>query len=214
MGNLTFKFHPSFFLLLVILFLIGNGIFAIMLVCFSLMHELSHAFTARMLGYRPLCIYACLFGGKLKLHEESIAAADGLLIHLSGPFSNLLLGSLFYLLDIAFPSHYFRAAIFSNLVLALFNLLPFYPLDGGKVMGIYLSHFFNGEIAERITYVFSIFFIIILFFFGIYLIQYSLINVLIPAVAINLYFAGRKSSRYSYSRLKSIYKKLERENRV
>ncbi len=214
MNSLAFKFHPSFFLLLFLLFLMGNGLLAIMFACFSLMHELSHCWVAKMLGYRPVCIFACLFGGRLKLYESEVAPADGLLVHLSGPFSNLLAGSLFYLADIAFPTYYFKAAIFSNLALALFNLLPFYPLDGGRVVNIYLLHFLNAERAERISGIISVIFLITLFIFGIYLIQYNLINMLIPALAINLYLAGKEDSRYSYGKLKKIYKQLERENRI
>lgn len=206
--------HPSYFILISFLFFIGSGFLAIGVVFFSLIHELSHGLMASKLGYTPVSISTCLFGGELKLYESYLESPDGLLIHLSGPLSNLLLATLFFCIDTVYPGPVTKTAILSNLMLALFNLLPFYPLDGGKIVKIYLSILFTPIQAWRITKVLSYFFIVFLFLFGIYLIQYNPVNLLISAMAVNLYLAGRGDSRYSYKYLKQVYRELERNNQI
>ena len=102
----------------------------------------------------------------------------------------------------------------ANLVLALFNLMPFYPLDGGKLVGIYITHFLGYKKAYIISRTFSVIFSVSLFLLGLYLVQYNIVNLLICALAINLYMAGREDSKYSFYRLMSIYTALEKENRI
>ncbi|NLY71508.1 MAG: hypothetical protein GX076_07520 [Clostridiales bacterium] len=137
---------------------------------------------------------------------------DQLIINLSGPMFNLAIALVFYLAYLIFPTLFVRSILVSNLILGLFNLMPFYPLDGGKIIGVYLSYFFGYGKAYIISKIFSFIFSLLLFLLGLYLVQYSVINLLICALAVNLYIAGRADSRYSFYRLMSIYTALEKEN--
>lgn len=210
--GIRIEIHFSFFLLIAILFFMVDGFLALNSVVFSIFHEITHGIVAKKLGYTPDAISAGLFGGVLHLREGYVHSIDQLMIHLSGPLFNLTMAMLFYGALLLYPALLIREVMISNLILAIFNLMPFYPLDGGKIIELYLSYFFGYRKAYLISKTFSLLFSVFLFLLGIYLVQYNVINLLISALAINLYIAGREDSRYSFHRLMCIYTDLEREN--
>ena len=212
--GLRYNIHFTFLLLMLLLFFLGNGRLAVFSALFSCFHEYAHAWMAKRLGYSPIKVSAGLFGGTLHLKEGYTKPADGLLIHSAGPFVNLCIGlaGFFALKTTGWDWIYDLVA--ANLVLALFNLMPFYPLDGGKLVGIYITHFLGYKKAYIISRTFSVIFSVSLFLLGLYLVQYNIVNLLICALAINLYMAGREDSKYSFYRLMSIYTALEKENRI
>jgi stage IV sporulation protein FB len=199
--------------MLLMLFL-GNGRLAVFSAIFSCLHEYAHAWMAQRLGYSPAKISAGLFGGVLHLKEGYIKPAHGLLIHSAGPFINLCVALAGFIILSLTGWEWIYDIVAANLVLALFNLMPFYPLDGGKLAGIYLTHFVGYRKAYIISKIFSVIFSVLLFLLGLYLVQYNIVNLLICALAINLYMASREDSKYSFYRLMSIYTALEKENRI
>ena len=211
-ADITIEIHISFFILVVIFFFLGNAFLAFCSIIFSFLHEIVHGIVAKRLGYRPKTISAGLFGGVLHLEEGYLPPLDALIINLSGPMFNLTTAMIFYLGYLIFPALWIRSILTANLILGLFNLMPFYPLDGGKIIGVYLSYFFGYGKAYIISKIFSFIFTILLFLLGLYLVQYSVINLLISVLAVNLYIVGRADSRYSFYRLMSIYAAIEKEN--
>jgi stage IV sporulation protein FB len=207
------ELHISFVFLIAIMLLTGNGFFVIFSVLFSFLHEFAHALVARQLGYTPDIISAGLFGGILHLKEGYVQSSDELLIHLSGPLLNLSIAMVFYWVLIHYPNILIKQIVLSNLILALFNLMPFYPLDGGKIVNLYLSHFLGVKRAYTILKTFSLLFSVFLFFLGLYLVQYNLVNLLVSGLAVNLFISGKADSRYSFYRLMCIYSEIEKENR-
>ena len=212
--GLRLNIHFTFLLLMILLLFLGNGRLAIFSAVFSYLHEYAHAWMAKRLGYTPAKVSAGLFGGVLHLQEGYVKPAAELLIHSAGPFFNLIVALMGYLLLMLTGWGWVYDIIAANLVLALFNLMPFYPLDGGKLVGIYLARFVGYSKAYVISKIFSTVFTVLLFILGLYLIQYNVVNLLICALAINLYIVGREDSRYSFYRLMSIYTALEKENRI
>lgn len=198
-------------MLFILLFLLNSGKLALISALSSLLHEGAHAYAARKLGYTPSVISAGLFGGVLHLEEGYIEPELALLIHSAGPLLNLGIAMVSYCAILITGFNFLYPVLIANLVLAIFNLLPLYPLDGGKLISIYLTEFFNPKISYLITKILSMLFIIILFLLGLYLVQYSLVNLIICALALNLYFAGRENYRYSYNRLRGIYANLKEE---
>jgi Zn-dependent protease/predicted transcriptional regulator len=109
-----------------------------------LVHELSHALVARRRGVTVNQITLFLFGGAASLEEESPSALTEGLISAAGPLSSALLGAGF--LGIAWVSQEatgeLPAIVFwtcnwlglSNLALAVFNLIPGFPMDGGRIL--------------------------------------------------------------------------------
>ena len=105
-----------------------------------LIHELAHSLVARARGYPVQGITLFLLGGVSNLGLESRRARDEFLISAAGPLASLLLFGVLWALFHAVPDETTPLAAvvwylwFSNLALALFNLLPAFPMDGGRVL--------------------------------------------------------------------------------
>jgi Zn-dependent protease/CBS domain-containing protein len=113
-----------------------------------LTHELAHALVARARRISVRGITLFMFGGATHARVESRGPWDEFLISVVGPISSAVLGGAFYLLGTLGqgllgprPSWGFRYLGFVNLALAVFNLLPGFPLDGGRVLRSLLWRF-------------------------------------------------------------------------
>ncbi len=161
-GNLfgiPFYINPSWFLVLGLVTLSYGGdlarfpqlngivpwvlglVVAILLFSSVLAHELGHSFVAIAQGIKVKSITLFLFGGLATLEKESETPLQSLLVAIAGPLVSLLLFGIFLSLDLALgldiqsPTHAIVSLIASiNLALALFNMIPGLPLDGGNVL--------------------------------------------------------------------------------
>jgi Zn-dependent protease/predicted transcriptional regulator len=103
-------------------------------------HEMAHAVTARRRGIEVRGITLFLFGGATHARVDSRRPQDELVISAVGPLTSLILGGLLLLLAQALggPSRPvaggFRYLGAVNIMLAIFNMLPGFPLDGGRVL--------------------------------------------------------------------------------
>lgn len=108
----------------------------------SLIHELAHSLVSIKNKVKVEHISLFLFGGISNLFEEPPSAEKEFKIAISGPVASLglalILAALWVLSNKYFPSPVFVAVVSTlfqiNLILAMFNLLPGFPLDGGKIM--------------------------------------------------------------------------------
>ncbi len=168
--NQKFGVNPAFFL--VILWLIVNfgflSFFGYLLAI--LIHELGHYFVAKWLGYRLSKFSLSPYGVSLSYYGQELEERDDMLIALAGPFSNLITSLFCLALWWIFPVSYNFLASFVevSLVIALFNLLPAYPLDGGRVFVSLCSRFIDREKAIKLTMIFNVIFAI--FFFVIFIV--------------------------------------------
>jgi len=192
------ELHFSLFLLLLIIALSGNVIFAAASAVFSLLHEYAHRFTAVRLGYTPEKVSFGLFGGVLHIREGIVKPRHELLIHLSGPLFNLIAAYFLYALYLYLYLPWLVPVILANTVLALYNLMPFYPLDGGKITDLYMAVFLGYGRSQRISRFFSLLFSVFLFLLGIYLVQYNVLNLFLSALAVNLYIARKQDSGFIF----------------
>lgn len=133
--------------------LIGNGltsfVFGLLttLIFFAsiFLHELAHAFAARMEGVQVLEIVLHPFGGLARFRREPDTPRAEFRIAIAGPAASFLLAVGFVILMAAANSLglnilallLFLLALW-NFLLAVFNLFPGYPLDGGRVLRAYL----------------------------------------------------------------------------
>ena len=105
-----------------------------------LLHELSHAAIGNRLGENVDRITLFIFGGMARLSGEPKNADSEIKIAGVGPLTSLALALGFWLISIAIGGAAslwtvaFRYLAFINLALALFNLLPGFPLDGGRLL--------------------------------------------------------------------------------
>src|SRR6266536_1970244 len=106
-----------------------------------LVHELAHALVSQARGIRVQDITLFLFGGATRARVESRGPGDEFLIAVVGPLTSGLLAALFWVVDVLGRDVLSRpvAGMFGylawvNLLLAGFNLVPGFPLDGGRLL--------------------------------------------------------------------------------
>lgn len=109
-----------------------------------LAHELGHAVVAQSRGIPVASIVLFIFGGVAQIVEEARRAIDEFLIAVAGPIVSLVIGvGSLVLWPFAGQVNEPLGAIlrylgFANLILVVFNLIPAYPLDGGRVLRAFL----------------------------------------------------------------------------
>jgi Zn-dependent protease len=126
------------------LFLVGilNGI---IILASILIHELCHSLMAQRYGLTVKEIELYLFGGVSKIEDEPVTPKSEFIISGIGPLSSLILGIAFLIAfnitGIITPPWLYVTLLYSgitNIGLGLFNLLPAFPMDGGRVLRAYL----------------------------------------------------------------------------
>jgi Zn-dependent protease len=142
-------------------------------VCIFL-HELSHALMAAFFGVKTNEIFLFPFGGAAVFERQRVKAMQEFMIAFAGPLANLSIAALLYIsIKILTPSNvsyigvenqlfdygntFFERLLWLNVVIALFNLLPAFPLDGGLMLRALLCNFMAFRKAVRIQFFISIF---------------------------------------------------------
>ena len=121
-------------------------------------HEMGHLFMAMYLKWRIRRIMLWIFGGVMETEEHgNRPIAEEALVVLAGPLQHLFI----YLLLLGFGESLLPASVLDiafqyNIILLLFNLLPIYPLDGGKLLSLVLASVMPYRRAHAATLIFSI----------------------------------------------------------
>ncbi len=101
-------------------------------------HELSHAVVARRFGVKISAITLFVFGGAASMETEPKRARDEALIAAAGPVASLLIGVVLLAIAIVVQQEQIAALVgwlgFINLTLGVFNLVPGFPMDGGRIL--------------------------------------------------------------------------------
>jgi Zn-dependent protease len=170
--GIPIRIHFTFLLLLVFFgyqavasgktFVSGVVSIVLLFACVVL-HELGHAVVARFYGVRTREIVLYPIGGVARLERMPSGQAE-LLIAAAGPMVNLLLAGLIFLAMLAMQIQVPGSAadlmsgdslllqlLFANVILLFFNLLPAFPMDGGRVLRATLTFFMSEERATTIA---------------------------------------------------------------
>ncbi len=113
---------------------------ALLLFVSVLLHELAHSLVARARGLSVRNITLFIFGGVSNIEQEPTSAGVEFQMAVVGPVVSILIGVLAFLLELPFRgSRSPIAAILgylavTNILLGIFNLIPGFPLDGGRVL--------------------------------------------------------------------------------
>ena len=138
--------HPLFFAaVLVYTFFGGAFVYALTFLAVSL-HEFSHYAVARLVGAEGLFITLMPYGATMRIEGEAPHLGA---ILFAGPLANLVLASLTLSACWIVPELYgsFKGFIRANVMLATLNLLPAYPLDGGRLLRL----LFPGKVGVAFT---------------------------------------------------------------
>lgn len=114
---------------------------------FSLIHELGHLICGLFLGLKPekvtILPYGLKINFKTKIDEYNVKVGKGniialkrIILALAGPITNMICIIITYIIEknIGMELELYQYIIYSNLLIAIFNLLPIYPLDGGRII--------------------------------------------------------------------------------
>jgi Zn-dependent protease len=154
--------HPTFFLALLFVLVSSGGTFAaaVMLAAYGcvVLHELGHALMARQYGIATQDITIYPIGGVARLSRMPKSPGAELLIALAGPAVNVLIAiglvglSLLMPLEVSGEVGQFMVnLLLVNVVLAVFNLIPAFPMDGGRVLRALLSGWLGRLNATRVA---------------------------------------------------------------
>lgn len=169
-GGIRLELHPTFLLLLAYVGWEGwneesyNGLlWRVLTVCAFfvcvVLHELGHSFTARNYGVGISRILLMPIGGMAEFDSLPREPRKELLITLAGPAVNFVIAALLWWPVAALPDaiylHSCNGLVYqlfvANLVMGLFNLVPVFPMDGGRILRAMLATRFPYLRATRIA---------------------------------------------------------------
>jgi Zn-dependent protease/CBS domain-containing protein len=159
-----------------------------------LIHELCHSLVARSRGLKVSSIVLFIFGGVSNIESEPEKPGVEFLMSAAGPASSFVLGVIFYGFAYLVQSSgqtdtplyavlYFIC--YTNIVLAIFNILPGFPLDGGRVLrsiiwgatkSLEKATMIAGNIGRAFGWAFIIFGVLSMFDINVWIFQSGFIN--------------------------------------
>jgi len=167
-----------------------------------LLHELGHALTARIWGIRTQHILLTPIGGVASLEGMPRAPKAELAVALAGPAVNLAIAaSLALLTAVTGASVYgiIDELMWANLSLALFNLVPAFPMDGGRALRAMLAGRVGRRSATRIAVRLGRGVAVVMAVLGI------LYNPMLLLIATFVWFAGAAEARASAAEYSGFY---------
>jgi Zn-dependent protease/CBS domain-containing protein len=221
--GIRFRIHVTFFLLLFFIFIsvldqfgINRAILATLLICAVfvcvLIHEIGHSLIARRFGKETKSITLLPIGGVATIEEMPEKPLQEIAMAIVGPFINLAIAGILYIFvghwtGVGSPNLYpdsvktfFSELIGINVMLAVFNLIPAFPMDGGRVLrgilAIKMDYVRATSAAVFIGQALSMFFI----FFGIFF------NLWLALIGLFIYIGA--GSEKQQVRLKSLLRQV------
>lgn len=178
-------------ILFIIIFIITKqiNIYAVFII-FTLVHEMSHAVVGIFLGLRLKKIEVMPFGFKITFWQNRNKIKK-ILVTLAGPLVNVII----MIFAIIFKWH--TDIAYANLLIAVFNLIPIYPLDGGRLLKAILSLKIDFRKANEIINKISNTTIIILTVITSIIILYIKNVAIVIALAYLWYVVIRENKKYN-----------------
>jgi Zn-dependent protease len=188
--GIEFRIHFTFFILLLFIYIAGmrqgaaramNGVLFVsaVFVC-VLIHEIGHSLLARRYGKEAKSITLLPIGGVATIEEMPEKPLQEVIMSAVGPFINLIIAGILYLFSGQWSSihppgiypatgdEFLISLINVNIFLAIFNLLPAFPMDGGRILRGFLSMRFSPVKATSIAVFVGQTFALLFIFYGIF----------------------------------------------
>jgi stage IV sporulation protein FB len=208
-------FHPVLLLFIIISFLTGTFVELFILFSIVLFHELGHYLMAVKFNWRIRKIMLWIFGGVMDTEEHGTRPIyEEMLVICAGPFQHLILQ---FIIVIVSEAHLFSQSIldllfYYNTVIFLFNLLPIFPLDGGKLLQLFISKYIPYKKAYYYTVFFSMVVCLLLLVLQIAVFSFTLSTFFL---FIFLFMENRMEwKRRTYAFIRFLLKRYEKHNKL
>ncbi|WP_026906328.1 M50 family metallopeptidase [Paucisalibacillus globulus] len=152
--------HPILFVFIIISFLTGTFVEMFVILTIVLFHELGHYVAAAYFKWRINKVMLWIFGGVMDTDEHgNRPVKEEFIVTIAGPFQHVIIyflmifASFFSLL----PSSIIETVNIYNTTILIFNLLPIWPLDGGKLLFFLLSKRFSFQKAYHMIIISSMY---------------------------------------------------------
>jgi stage IV sporulation protein FB len=184
----------------------GQLLYAFAIVVF---HETIHYVFARYFGFFGFNIEFIALGASIKIKNlDEASSKEDLIISIAGPLSNILLAVVFYFLYKSISYESFDMLFKGNLAIGIFNLIPAFPLDGGRILRDIINFKIIYKRANRIMINISIIIGILLMFFYVLLFLKGINNFNLGIVGVFIIISSlRENERTSYIIMGDIIKK-------
>lgn len=148
------KINLSLFILIGLFYFTSQlEIYAIFML-FIIIHELGHLIVGILFGLKPNKLELMPLGISIsfgldtreynyKIRKGNLLSIKKIIIALAGPITNIIIALIYIMTDITSFGIQREYIIYSNLLISIFNFLPIYPLDGGRICKTML-HIFCG----------------------------------------------------------------------
>lgn len=214
---MRFRIDLKIFLFLLLFYFTKQIETYVMIIVFAMIHELGHLIAGLAMGMRPEKMELKPSGVSIsfkltpkdynqKIIKGNLLEVKKIFVALAGPLTNLLI--IFIAINVEIDLFSNLMIIYANLLLILFNLLPIYPLDGGRILEGILHIFFGKRNSEKYTNIFS-FFVLILVTFVASIGVYYMENISIFFITIFLWMLYLKEDMV-YRKKNKIYDLIEK----
>ena len=156
---MSLKIDLKIFAFLILFYFTNQIKIYLMILLFAIIHELGHLLIGIILKEKPKEIKLNPFGLSMifkinpndynkKVKNAKLIEVKKIIIAIAGPLTNIIIIIAVLLLRI--NNSEIRSIVYSNLIIAIFNLLPIYPLDGGRILKGILHMFIGKMQSEKI----------------------------------------------------------------
>lgn len=181
---------------------------------FALIHELGHVLVARILGNKLLKFKIMPLGFSIflqtniedynkKIKKGNMYVLKNLIISIAGPITNIIIFLVAFFLPIELMLK--EKIIYINAIIAIFNLIPMYPLDGSKILQNVLKLFCSNKESYKYTNIVANATLIIFTIFCSIFILYAK-NIAIVAILIYLWYINVKENERQKIRVQILEK--------
>jgi len=210
---MNIKLNLNIFLFLILFFITNQLEIYTLIMIFALIHELAHLICGVLLGFKPNTLKIMPFGFCIefetnlqdynrKFMKSNIISIKKMIIALAGPLINFLITILGIICELD------NYIIYSNLLILLFNLIPIYPLDGGRILKNILKILVGNKKANMyINYVSNVIAVILTMLASVFILVYK--NIAIFAIIIFLWILILKENK-RYNTYNKIYKTIDK----
>lgn len=167
---MSIKIDLKIFLLLLLFLVTSQFEIYIVLLVFAIIHEIGHLIAGMALKFEPEEIRITPIGLRISFKvepeeynkdEQKVRPINikKAIIAIAGPITNLIISSIAVVVakfNLNFANMYiYQLIVYSNFLIAMFNLIPFYPMDGGRFLNEILKIIYGNKKAYKITYIIS-----------------------------------------------------------